>query len=74
MSLWNTPRGRAIFGGLLWTLVAAEPVGFQAKVSFLPCVIISGLYGARSVSAQIVFIQALPAALALLAEMLDRST
>ena len=58
--------------GLVWSLVAADPVGFQAKVFFLVCVIIAGLYGAMTVNRRILFIQAVPAALALVAVLLSR--
>lgn len=60
--------------GLIWGLIAADPVGFQAKVFFLVCVIIAGLYGARTVSRRILFIQAGPAALALAALLLSRTS
>ena len=59
--------------GLVWGMIAADPVGFQAKVFFLVCVIIAGLYGARTVSTRILFIQAGPAMLALAAVLLSRS-
>jgi putative membrane protein len=52
--------------GLVWGL--AHPVagtGFQIKVFFLLCVIVAGLYGGYSVSTRIIFIQAVPALLAL---------
>src|SRR5271169_6220190 len=52
--------------GLVWGLL--HPVAsfaFQIKVFFLLCVIIAGLYGAWTVSKRILFIQALPAAIAL---------
>jgi putative membrane protein len=58
--------------GLVWSLVAADPVGFQAKVFFLVCVIIAGLYGAMTVNRRILFLQAVPAALALAAVLLSR--
>ncbi len=60
--------------GLVWSLIAADPVGFQAKVFLLICVIIAGLYGAKTVSSRILFIQAVPAALALAAVLFSRST
>jgi len=47
-------------------------VGFQAKVFFLVCVIIAGLYGARTVNVRILYLQASPAALALVAVLLSR--
>jgi putative membrane protein len=58
--------------GLAWSLVARDPVGFQAKVFFLVCVIIAGLYGAKTVNKRILFIQAGPALLALAAVLLSR--
>jgi putative membrane protein len=58
--------------GLVWSLVAADPVGFQAKVFFLACAIVAGLYGAVTVNKRILFIQAVPAMLALAAVLLTR--
>ena len=58
--------------GLIWSLVAADPVGFQAKVFFLGCVVIAGMYGAKTVSPRILFIQAVPAGLALAVVLLSR--
>ena len=58
--------------GLIWSLVAADPVGFQVKVFFLVCVIIAGLYGAKTVSSRILFLQAVPAVLALVAVLLSQ--
>ena len=53
--------------GLFWGLFHPAPaVAFQIKVFFLLCVIVAGAYGAWSVSRRIVFVQALPAALALI--------
>jgi len=53
--------------GLLWGLFHPTPaVAFQIKVFFLLCVIVSGAYGAWSVSQRILFVQAAPAALALI--------
>jgi putative membrane protein len=50
--------------GLFWGLWLGE-AGFQIKVFFLICVIIAGLYGAATASRKILYVQALPAALAL---------
>ena len=53
--------------GLFWGLFHPAPaVAFQIKVFFLLCVIVAGAYGAWSVSRRILFVQALPAALALI--------
>ena len=56
-----------LVAGLIWGLIAADPVGFQARIFFLGCVIVAGLYGAATVSRRILFVQAVPAALALAA-------
>jgi putative membrane protein len=40
--------------------------GFAFKVFFLLCVIVAGVYGAATVSKRILYIQAVPAALALI--------
>lgn len=54
--------------GLIWGLVHGVPaVAFQIKTFFLVCVIVAGVYGAATVSRKILFVQALPAALALIA-------
>jgi putative membrane protein len=53
--------------GLFWGLFHPVPaVAFQIKVFFLLCVIVAGAYGAYSVSRRILFVQAAPAALALI--------
>jgi putative membrane protein len=51
--------------GLLWSVLAGDPVGFQAKVFFLGCVLVAGLYGGATVNRRILLIQALPAAVVL---------
>jgi putative membrane protein len=53
--------------GLVWGLLQGDPgFAFQIKVFFLLCVIVAGLYGAASVSRRILYVQAAPAALALI--------
>src|ERR1700755_204490 len=53
--------------GLFWGLISPAPaVAFQIKVFFLLCVIAAGAYGAWSVSRRILFVQAAPAAPALI--------
>jgi putative membrane protein len=51
--------------GLLWSLLAPEPLGFSLKVFFLLCVVVAGVFGAATVSRAILFVQGLPAAVAL---------
>lgn len=54
--------------GLLWaTLEGTTTEGRPLALFFLACVLIAGLYGAATASRRILFIQALPAALALIA-------
>ena len=54
--------------GLIWGLVHGNPAfAFQIKAFFLLCVIVAGVYGAATVSSRILMVQALPAAIALLA-------
>ena len=53
--------------GLLWSLwQGAVPT----QLFFLGCVIVAGVYGGITVKRSILFVQALPAALALLARLL----
>jgi putative membrane protein len=53
--------------GLVWGLVqSATGFAFQIKVFFLLCVISAGVYGAATVSRRILFVQAAPAAIALI--------
>jgi len=52
--------------GLVWGLFHPNPAfAFQIKVFFLLCVIVAGAYGAATVSRRILYVQAVPAALAL---------
>lgn len=52
--------------GLFWGLwLGAEGLG--VKVFFLLCILVAGLYGAATAARKILFIQALPAALGLVA-------
>ncbi len=57
--------------GLLWGLLLGDN-GFGVKVFFLLCVIVAGVYGSVTAVRRILFIQALPAALALLFVLISR--
>ncbi len=50
--------------GLAWGLVLG-PAGFAIKVFFLGCVIVAGVFGAATASRKILYVQALPALVAL---------
>jgi putative membrane protein len=52
--------------GLIWGLYLGA-CGFQIKMFFLLCVAIAGLYGAATVGRKILFIQTMPAVLAIVA-------
>jgi putative membrane protein len=53
--------------GLVWGLVHSTPgFAFQIKMFFLLCVIVAGVYGAVTVSRRILWVQAAPAAIALI--------
>ena len=55
--------------GLIWGLAANL---FEVKVFFLVCVIVAGVFGAFTAKRSILFVQAIPGALALAAVMLAR--
>ena len=54
MFLWDTPKGRKVFG--------LTP---EFAAAFLGCVIVAGVYGAATANKRILFVQAAPAAVAL---------
>jgi putative membrane protein len=55
-----------LVAGLLWGLWLGD-AGLAVKTFFLACVLVAGLYGAATASMKILYIQAVPAALALIA-------
>ena len=57
--------------GLVWGLFA-KTNATSIKVFFLGCVILAGVFGAATAKPSILFVQALPAALALLVVLLSR--
>lgn len=60
--------------GLVWGVLAGDPVGFQVTVFFLGCVIVAGIYGALTVSRRILVVQAVPAIVALVAVLVAGQT
>jgi len=57
--------------GLVWGLTHSVPeFAFQIKLFFLGCIIIAGMYGGYSFSKRILYVQAIPAAIAALLLML----
>lgn len=57
--------------GLFWGLWLG-PEGLAIRLFFLSCVLIAGLYGAATVGKKILFVQAVPAALAMILVWLAR--
>ena len=58
--------------GLIWSLVRKQD-GFPIRVFFLSCVIVAGIFGAVTAKPSILFVQAVPAIVALLAIILTMS-
>jgi putative membrane protein len=54
-----------IAAGLLWSQFATQPLA-DMTVFLLGCVIIAGIYGALTVKRTILFVQAMPGAIALI--------
>ena len=52
--------------GLIWGLIQG-PEGLAIKYFFLLCVLVAGLYGAATASRKILYVQAIPALIALAA-------
>ena len=57
--------------GLVWGLWLGD-AGFAIKVFFLACIVVAGVFGALTVNRKILFVQALPAAVALAVLFLSR--
>ena len=51
--------------GLIWSLLAPATYAIPLAVFFLGCVLIAGLYGGATANKRIWYVQALPAAIAL---------
>lgn len=58
--------------GLIWGLALGAD-GLSVKVFFLACVLVAGLFGAATASRKILYVQALPALLALVAVFASRA-
>lgn len=57
--------------GLLWGVLHPNvQFGLQIKIFFFGCVIVAGLYGAKTVGKKILYVQAVPACLGLIATLL----
>ncbi len=58
--------------GLIWGLVGGPVFGFAPRVFFTACVVIAGLFGAATAKRSILYVQALPGAVALGLTLLAR--
>ena len=58
-----------LVAGLVWGLVADRT---DVQVFFLGCVVVAGVFGAATVNRRILLVQALPAAVALVAGLVSR--
>lgn len=57
--------------GLIWGLLHPDAaVGEQVQIFFLACVLVAGIYGGISVKRRILYVQALPALITLIAVVL----
>lgn len=57
--------------GLIWGLVLRDD-GFSVRVFFLSCITIAGIFGAITAKPSILFVQAVPALIALVLTLLAR--
>jgi putative membrane protein len=53
--------------GLIWALFDPHSHAFELKIFFLTCVVVAGIYGGLTATRKILLVQALPAAVALVA-------
>ena len=63
--LYNGFLAAGLFWGLFQDLMYQGEAGLDFKVFFLLCVFVAGVYGAMTVGKKILYVQAMPAALAL---------
>ena len=60
-----------LVAGLVWSFFAPS-FAYELRLFFLICVIVAGVYGAATAAKQILFFQAVPAAIALALVILSR--
>jgi putative membrane protein len=59
--------------GLVWGAAASDPeMAFRLRLFFLGCVIVAGIYGGLTTARKILYVQALPAIVALVLVVLAR--
>ncbi|TMQ07841.1 MAG: DUF1304 domain-containing protein [Deltaproteobacteria bacterium] len=70
MFLWTSPTGQRAFGRtaaeqLVWSLIGSDPIALPVRTFFLGCIVVAGIYGGLTAVRRILYVQALPAAVAL---------
>ena len=58
--------------GLVWSLLAGEPMAEALRLFFLVCVAVAAVFGAATVGRRILWVQGFPAAVALLLDRIVR--
>ncbi|HUC20637.1 MAG TPA: DUF1304 domain-containing protein [Candidatus Polarisedimenticolaceae bacterium] len=58
--------------GLVWSLLAPDPLAAQLQIFFLSCVVVAAVTGGLTVSKRIMLVQGLPAVVALLLVLATR--
>ncbi len=63
-----------LVAGLLWSVIAGltTPLGFAVATFFLVCVVVAGVFGGITVNRKVLWVQALPGAIALILVWLAR--
>jgi len=58
--------------GLVWSIVGSDATAIPVRTFFLACVVVAGIYGGLTASRKILFVQAVPGALALVLTLASR--
>ncbi len=58
--------------GLVWGIVADDSIGLSVRIFFTACVVVAGVFGAATANVRILFVQAVPGAIALALTLLSR--
>ncbi|MFM6928386.1 MAG: DUF1304 domain-containing protein [Bdellovibrio sp.] len=58
--------------GLVWSFFAPEAMALPLRIFFLSCIVIAGVYGGLTVNKKIAVLQAGPAFIALILQILER--
>ena len=70
--LYNGFLAAGLIWGLIESVESANTMGFPLQVFFLSCVIIAAIYGSLTAKKSIIYVQGLPAILALFALLISK--